>query len=144
MKTLNTKTLVIVFLVLFVCGCPRGGPKIVPATGVVTLKGEPLADVRIEFMKTDTGAYSFAETDGQGRFELRHAHGQPGAEPGTYRVSIFRKSKPMAVPQGQSASQDTGPGPPMTPEEPILMSDKSPIEVVITDKGPNEFNIDVK
>jgi len=30
------------------------------------------------------------------------------------------------------------------PDEPILMSDKKPIEVVVTESGPQEFAIDIK
>jgi len=124
-------------LLLLVCGCSEKGPKLFQTTGTVTLKGEPLADVRVQFMKTDSGALSFAETDVQGKFTLRHTHGKPGAEPGTYRVTVFRKGQMIAPRPGQ---EEQG----MAPDEPILMSDKKPIEVVVTESGPQEFAIDIK
>ena len=124
----NIITLLTILLVLLVSGCTGNALKLNPTTGTVTLDGEPLADVRIEFRKADTGSLSFAETDEQGRFELRHTHGRIGAEPGTYRVSVFRKRIPETL----------------TPEKPVLMSDKSPIEITITDQGPNEFDIAIK
>ena len=137
---MNTKLLFLISLLLFpqlffVCGCTKSGPKLSIASGTVTLKGEPLADVRVQFMKKDSGALSFAETDDQGRFELRHTHGNLGAEPGTYRVTISRKGKPAPASSGEQG---------MLPDEPILMSDKSPIEVEVTEKGPNVFDIDIK
>lgn len=125
---MNTKTLFSILLILFVSGCTGGAVKLNPTTGTVTLNGEQLADVRIEFRKMDTGGLSFATTDAQGHFELRHTHGRIGAEPGTYRVSVFRKRV-----------EET-----KTPEQPILMSDKSPIEIIVTDQGPNKFDIDIK
>ena len=137
---MRTKTLVVILLVLFVSGCSGDAVKLITASGTVTSKGEPLADVRVEFTKKDTGALSFAETDGQGRFELRHTHGSLGAEPGTYLVSVFRKGKPISPPPGQTDPGEQG----TTPDEPILMADKSPIEVVVTDRGPNEFVIDIR
>jgi len=135
---MNTKTLflLIPLLLLLVCGCPPSGPKLSEATGKVTLNGEPLPDVRVQFVKTDSGALSFAETDAEGKFTLRHTHGKPGAEPGTYRVTVFRKGKMVPAQAGQ---EDT-----TMPDEPVLMSDKKPIEVVVTEGGPQEFNIDIK
>jgi len=124
----KTKALFAILAVLLVSGCGGQTLKLSPATGTLTFDGEPLVNVRVEFKKTDTGGLSFAETDEQGRFELRHTHGRIGAEPGAYRVSVFRKR-----------IEET-----RTPEEQILMSDKSPIEIIVTDQGPNEFVIDIK
>ena len=134
-----TKTLCffIPLLLLLVCGCSEKGPKLFETTGTVTLNGEPLPYVRVQFMKTDSGALSFAETDAEGQFTLRHTHGKPGAEPGTYRVTIFRKGKMIEPKPGQ---EEQG----MAPDEPILMSDKKPIEIIVTEGGPQEFVIDIK
>jgi hypothetical protein len=133
-----------IFLFLFVfciAGCTNNsGVKTVTANGVLTQNGKPLTDVRIEFSKIDTGSLSFAETDEQGYFTLIHTLGKIGAEPGKYRVSVFRKSQPMPIPPGQPMPS----APPMTPEIPITMSDKTPIEIEITEKGLNEFIIDLK
>jgi hypothetical protein len=125
---MNAKTLFTILLVLLVSGCTGDALKLNPTTGTVTLNGEPLVDVRIEFRKADTGGLSFAETDEQGRFELRHTHGRIGAEPGTYHVSVFRKR-----------IEET-----RTPEVQILMSDRSRIEITVTEQGPNDFNIDIR
>jgi len=139
---MNAKIFFTIFLVLLVCGCTqKNTTKVTPTTGTLTQNGKPLANVRIEFKKMDSGATSFAVTDEQGRFTLRHSHGQPGAEPGTYRVSVWRKGKP--IPTSPNAPEEGID--PMTPEEPILMSDKSPIEIVVTERqDSNVFDIDIK
>ena len=140
---MNTKTLLTLLLMLLVCGCSQNTIKLFPVSGTLTLRGEPLSDVRIEFTKTDTGAFSFAEADAQGRFTLRHTLGKPGAEPGTYRISVFRKGKPLPPPS-QEMMRGDDPWPTQAPDEPILMSDGSLIDVVVTNQGPNEFAIDIK
>jgi hypothetical protein len=126
-------------------GCFQNrGEKVIPVTGTITQNGKPLANVRIEFSKIDTGAMSFAETDTEGHFTLTHTHGKSGAEPGKYRVSIFRKGKPIPLPAGKKPED--------VPEEQrnatmpdvlITNSDKSPIEVEITKPG-NNIVIDIK
>ena len=134
---MHKKTLSIVIFVLFIAGCSQSSLKLSTASGIITQNGQPLADVRLEFVKTDTGAYALAETDEQGRFVLRHSHGNSCAEPGTYRVSVFRKGKLLPKQPGMEIQ-------PRSPEELIQMSDKSPIEVVVTGNGPNEFVIDIR
>jgi hypothetical protein len=131
-----------IIFVLCITGCTNNiSPKTVPASGTLTQNGKPLTDIRVEFSKIDTGSLSFAETDEQGHFTLMHTHGKKGAEPGKYRVSVFRKSKPIPFPPGQPAPSAP---PMMTPEVPITMSNKTPIEIEVTEKGLNEFIIDLK
>jgi hypothetical protein len=131
----------VVIFMLCIVGCTNNNSmKITPASGVLTQNGKPLADVRIEFRKIDTGSLSFAETDSQGRFKLVHTHGKNGAEIGKYLVSIFRKSKPLPVPAGQPTPSE----PQMTPEEQISMTNQTPIEIEIKESGTNEFVIDIK
>ncbi|MDR1958971.1 MAG: carboxypeptidase-like regulatory domain-containing protein [Planctomycetaceae bacterium] len=135
------KKIFLLILVLCVAGCTNNtGPKVTAVSGTLTQNGKPLTDVRIEFNKIDTGSLSFAETDEQGRFTLIHTHGKMGAEPGKYRVSVFQKSQPVPIPPGQPVPSEL----PMTPEKPITMSDRSPIEIEVTETGPNQFDIDLK
>jgi hypothetical protein len=135
------KQIFIFISVLCIVGCTNNScTKTVTVNGTLTQYGKPLTDVRIEFSKIGTGSLSFAETDEQGHFTLIHTHGKKGAEPGKYRVSVFRKSQPIPIPPGQP----TPSAPPMTPEIPITMSDKTPIEIEVTKNGVNEFIIDLK
>ncbi|MGL4512389.1 MAG: hypothetical protein ACRCT8_04805 [Lacipirellulaceae bacterium] len=68
-----------------------------PATGVVTLDGQPVAEATVQFHPTDAaGALQacIGVTDSQGVFEARTHVGlgkyKPGAMPGEYRVSVTK------------------------------------------------------
>jgi hypothetical protein len=60
-------------LVLLAAGC-SGGPQFAEVEGVVTLDGQPLPEVAIEFMpdpeKGNTAHHSIAYTDAQGHFTM--------------------------------------------------------------------------
>ncbi|MDR3199073.1 MAG: carboxypeptidase-like regulatory domain-containing protein [Planctomycetaceae bacterium] len=145
MKKMIPVFLILSLSVLLISGCRDKGEKVIPVTGTITQNGQPLADVRVVFSKTDTGAMSFAETDTEGHFTLTHTHGKSGAEPGKYHVSVFQKGKPIPLPAGKKPEDvpeerrnQT------TPDVPIINSDQSPIEVEITDSGQNNIVIDIK
>ena len=77
------------------CGCGGGNiqaPRTAPVAGAVTLKGKPVAGVRVTFHpKFDMGAVKFAPsgtTDKQGRFTLSTAAAGDGAPPGEYAVTF--------------------------------------------------------
>jgi predicted small lipoprotein YifL len=139
-------SLLFILPVIFLsAGCGNKGPKLAPVTGTITQNGKPLTDVRLEFSKIDTGARSFAESDAEGHFTLTHTHGNKGAEPGKYRVSVFQKGKPIPLPAGKKPEdvpeeQRNA----TTPEVPLTMSDKKPIEIEITESGENNILIDLK
>jgi len=60
---------------------------LVPVKGVVTINGKPRPTVVITFLPPHGPALASAETDEDGRYELR-SMGGPGALPGEYKVSI--------------------------------------------------------
>ncbi|MDR2641680.1 MAG: hypothetical protein LBC74_02680 [Planctomycetaceae bacterium] len=96
-----------IFLCVFVfcvTGCSGNKVKLVPVSGRVTFKGNPLFNVRIEFFEVSSGSVAFAQPDFEGRFKLTHILGRKGAELGKYRVSIFGLGKPVLL------------GQPVTPE----------------------------
>lgn len=74
---------------LSLAGC--GGsklPKIYPATGTVTYKGEPLANATVSFVPS-VGAPSDGKTDAQGKFTIM-TNGLPGARAGACKVTISK------------------------------------------------------
>jgi len=145
MKKILTTFSILLATVVLVGGCGSKGPKLVPVIGTITQNGKPLADVRIEFSKVDTGATSFAETDSEGKFTLRHTHGKSGAELGKYRVLVFQKGKPLPLPPGKKLEDlPEHERNRTTPDVPITNSDKKPIEVEIGDSGNDNIVIDIK
>jgi len=69
-------------------GCQKN-PATGSVTGVVTYKGEPLANADVRFIPDPLGPRgSIAKTDSEGRYELMYEAGVPGAIPGKYKVVI--------------------------------------------------------
>ncbi len=83
-------------LILVCVGCGDGR---VPVEGIVTLDGKPLSGATVTLQRTEGGptARSYiAETDTEGKFQLKTADGSAeGAPPGSYHVFI-RSVKPPA------------------------------------------------
>ena len=70
------------------CNSGAGLPPTVPAEGVVTLDGAPVADATITFI-ADVGTYNAsAVTDKEGKFAMKAFEEKKGAVAGSYKVSI--------------------------------------------------------
>lgn len=101
-------------------GCQRHDPnlpRLVPASGRVTLHGNPLPGALVTFIPTGTTRGSSAEgrTDPTGRYQLMSKHG-PGAAVGTYRVTIQK----LVLPDGSDYLPEAGVGPEDSPARQIL------------------------
>jgi hypothetical protein len=96
------------------CSSLPAGPPLVPAEGVVTLDGKPLAgaQVMLEPRGETRGQAVFAKTDGAGKFAVASPDGkQRGAAVGNYRVIISKLVKPDGsdfIPDPNSGPDDTG------------------------------------
>ena len=84
--------------------------------GMVTLDGQPLANVEVVFLpdpeKGNTGKRSVALTDAQGRYRLSSDAGQEGARAGFHRVCIndlLAGLPGVASPQSLTPSHRRGP-----------------------------------
>lgn len=87
----------LVALFLTSCSQSQSGPPLVPAEGMVTLDGKPLADANIMFIPSgDTmGQAGLGKSDASGRFAIaRMDDRRPGAAVGSYRVLISKKVNP--------------------------------------------------
>jgi hypothetical protein len=73
-----------------VIGCGGSGGGRVPAVGIVTLDGAPLADVYVTFRPDDgePGNGGFAVTDSDGRFEIYYPDTGKGLVPARYKVTV--------------------------------------------------------
>ncbi len=77
-------------LVVSIAGCsgPSGdAPDLAPVTGTVTMDGEPLSGVSVEFQSA-SGQVASGTTDASGRYELTYVGGAKGAEIGENTVRI--------------------------------------------------------
>ena len=91
----------ILLVAVLVGGCARKpDPVLVPASGVVTLDGKPLAHVLVRFTPTERGLsaawISEGTTDDLGRYELVSPMG-PGAVVGTHRVTVSEGGVPDEI-----------------------------------------------
>lgn len=93
MKILFLNILPLFAVVLAVAGCDRG-PELATVSGKVTLNGQPLDEIRVDFLpdpeKGNVADTSTAQTDAEGRFVLTYStNGSPGAAVGWHRVVLW-------------------------------------------------------
>lgn len=81
------KSLSCVLLVVIVGCTPSDQPPLGRVYGKVTLDGEPLAGVIVNF-QPESGRVSTAETDAQGKYDLIYIYGTNGAKVGKNTVSF--------------------------------------------------------
>jgi hypothetical protein len=91
------RTLTITGLLAVLAGCADGGPRYADVSGRVTLNGEPLAGVSVDFQPVaagkdaDPGPGSTGKTDRDGRYTLRSQldAGRSGAVVGKHQVRVW-------------------------------------------------------
>jgi len=102
------------FLLLPIIGCgdSNKGPRTVPASGVLTLDGEPVEGATVVFLQQDQGQhYARGYTDAEGKFSLDAFEYKTGAVPGDYMVSIQKTVVEVAKAQpGSEESEHEGEG----------------------------------
>lgn len=82
---------------LTLCGCGAGnaGPKTYPVSGVVTLKGAPMADADVIFVPDSDGAQAaFGKTDASGVYKLE-------AVEGNYKIKVSKLDTPKQAGSGK-------------------------------------------
>jgi|SRR6478672_4336290 len=104
-----------------VIGCSRGGPDVVPVTGVITRNGKPVPFVTVYFQPT-SGRPSLGDCDAEGRFKLRYTREQDGAKVDTHSVYVVH------FPEGGA-----GPAPPDFKQiyEKYGTPEKSPLKIEV-------------
>ncbi|MCA9015868.1 MAG: hypothetical protein KDA77_11095 [Planctomycetaceae bacterium] len=93
-----------VFSLIFSVGCGGGGaddqPELGTVTGVVTMDGQPLANVVVSFEPAQ-GRPSIGKTDDSGKYELGYLNASKGAVIGSHTVSISTPQE-APTPAGQA------------------------------------------
>ena len=78
----------VLWMLVVVNGCGKGGPQVAPVNGRVTLGGRPLENADVTFQPDGSQRASIGRTDPDGRYELAYKRGQPGAIVGPHTVRI--------------------------------------------------------
>jgi len=78
------------FLLATAAGCGPSRPGLLPAEGVVTLDGKPLAEASVVFQPAAGGRPATGVTDADGRFKVGTFRPRDGALPGTHVVTVAR------------------------------------------------------
>ena len=130
------RCLCVVLLMGFVIasGCSKG-PTLVTVTGRVTLDGNALPHMMVNFTPVgDTqGNGGIAATDDEGRFTLMSVRSEAGILVGDYKVSFYPANPPPTKkddPADVVASPKRGNVPPA-----FLNANDSPLRVTIPDSG---------
>ena len=131
------------YLVAFIAGCGSGSRHdLLPVGGTVTMDGEPLAGVILEFRPTGEtrGVGAGGYTDEAGKYELFARQGK-GATVGKYRVTALK----YVLPDGSDFPIDSGRGPIESGARqmlPFQYSDRDATELTaeVSDDAPNRID----
>ncbi len=99
LKSLHVVGLFSLVTIAALVGCtPSDQPPLGRVTGKVTLDGEPLAGVIVNF-QPESGRVATAETDAQGNYDLVYIYGTNGTKVGkntvSFRWPMARKAKSL-------------------------------------------------
>lgn len=89
--SLNHRSAILASFVIACLGCGGDtGPKLAEVSGKVTLDGQPLAKVSLQFTpELPGGSPSYGVTDSEGAYELLFSRDRSGAMPGKHLVEIL-------------------------------------------------------
>jgi|tagenome__1003787_1003787.scaffolds.fasta_scaffold20371603_1 hypothetical protein len=113
---------------LLICaagGCGQSGPQVAPVKGRVTLDGQPLPNVAVQFQPDEGKRPSGGGTDENGEYQLYYKRGVIGAQLGPHVVQILAPVEPKA------------------PIIPVRYNKQSELRAEVK-AGPNEINFDLK
>lgn len=90
-KSCQSFRLCLIFALIVLSGCGATNTALVPVSGIVTMNGQPVAELIVTFTPTGEtlGNGALGGTDTGGRFTLMDVRGDAGAYVGEYRVSLY-------------------------------------------------------
>jgi hypothetical protein len=124
------------------CGDTSSNPDMVPVTGSVTYRGQPVAGANVVFQADERG--SFGLTDDRGRFRLQTLEPGDGALPGQYTVIISKVE--ITVPQFDEGHPQYVPPPPpkyLVPRK-YAEARTSGLTANVVQGQKNEFSLELK
>jgi hypothetical protein len=135
----------VTLLVVLSGGCNRG-PALASVEGTVRMKGQPLANVQVEFWPESNGARSTGLTDKDGRYQLTYDGKQAGAAVGPHRVLLYdlQVYGENPLPRGGKRNKDADVTPVRASRFPALYADsvKTPLKKEVG-ASPNVIDLEV-
>lgn len=135
-----------VFALVVASGCGPPVPtgeivKTVPASGMLTYKGKPLADYMVVFYP-ENARPAAGKTDEHGRFQLGTNGPGDGAVAGVHRVAVNYGGPESSEPGGKDEMKALPPPPVAIPEK-FARPETSELTVTIPDEGATDIRIDL-
>lgn len=132
------------FFVACCVGCSTETEEVAlaPASGIVTLKGKPLAGYEIYFSPVGGGRRAYGTTDEVGKFTLQYAGAKEGAPAGEYVVYLGKTLDEVAAEPGREEME-------MLDDKKLPFSRKyldpksSGISVALTEQGNTDIRIEI-
>jgi hypothetical protein len=126
----------LVGLMLLTAGCSKSEKlnrlPVFKVRGVVTLKGNPVANADITFLNAEANRGAFGKTDEKGEYQLTTYSAFDGAVPGKHSVSIVH-TPPVANTPALPATEDTAYQPPGVGESTLPPAPKSNVPAKYAD-----------
>lgn len=130
------------------CGAEDTRAKVVPVTGQVLYKGEPVAGASVAFWGDGTATPAVGQTDSSGKFKLT-TQDREGAVLGKHKVTVS-KIEVKGGATGNPSMEDAAKAPAVVTEAKSELPKKyseqaqSPLEQTVTASGPNDFKLELK
>lgn len=135
---------------LCLCGCDSGPQSrydtvsLVPATGKITLDGEPLAAALVSFEDPSNGTFSCGVTDGSGNYKLQLDSVKSGVTLGRKSVRISTATKILGVNADRDPNESSEGKPAPEPEKvPEKFNRKSELTTEVV-SNQTEYNFELK
>jgi hypothetical protein len=123
-------------------GCGGATDGTVPAQGIVTYKGSPIANIAVVFTPTGKGQIAEGTTDASGNFELQTLKPGDGAMVGSYTVSFRHVSAEIPDMPGFTGGKEPEPSP--IPEKYSDAKTSGKTATVDADSSKNVFKFDLE
>jgi hypothetical protein len=132
------------FLFVAFAGCGDSGRPVVPVTGTLTHKGQPVPNALV-FFAPENGRPSQGPTDAEGHFKLSYTSEKDGAEVGKHKVWISSRQTTRPTTAKEQAAAIQGKRLPLSADLTAFFDKysqtKSTVEVVV-DKNTRDVKLD--
>jgi hypothetical protein len=143
-----SRVLLTLIAAMALVGCGEAQPtgdivQVVPASGVLTLKGKPLAWYQVAAYPQDNRP-AMGVTDAEGRFRLGTNMADDGAVVGSHRVAVTFVGPPNTNPNEGITEFSPPPVPKEKMARKYASADTSGLTIVIPEGGTTELKLDLQ